>query len=53
MKLVAMVQEPRGIRRFLEGLGAPHEVPPRAPARAPPYYRSAVIRRIAGALVAA
>ncbi len=53
MKLVAMVQEPRGIRRFLEGLGEPHDVPPRAPARAPPYYRSAVIRRIAGAIVAA
>jgi hypothetical protein len=46
LKLVALVQEKEGVARFLRRLGEPSDVPPRAPARAPPYYRSAVIRRL-------
>jgi Putative transposase/Transposase zinc-binding domain len=47
LKLVALVQEMEGVARFLRRLGEPSETPRRAPARAPPYYRSAVIRRLA------
>ena len=53
MKLVSLVQEPDNIVRFLRGLGLPHEPPPRAPARAPPYYGSPVIRRLTAGHIAA
>jgi hypothetical protein len=53
MKLVSLVQEPDNIARFLRGLGLPHEPPPRAPARAPPYYGSPVIRRLTAGHIAA
>jgi len=46
MKLVALVQDPKSIARFLRHLREPNEPPVRAPARAPPYYKTAVIRRL-------
>ena len=46
MKLVALVQDPKSIARFLRHIGEPREPPARAPARAPPYYKTAVIRRL-------
>ena len=49
MRLLAMVTEPRAIARFLRALGEPTDVPPRAPARGPPYWKSQVLRRSAGA----
>jgi hypothetical protein len=48
LRLVAMVTEPRSIRRFLRGLGEPTEPPLREPARGPPYWKSRVLRRQAG-----
>jgi hypothetical protein len=53
MKLVALVQEKKDAERFLRGLGEPTDVAPRAPARAPPFYRSAVIRRLTSGDIAA
>ena len=53
MKLVALVQEKKNIERFLRRLGEPVEVPERASARAPPYYRSAIIRRLTSGDIAA
>ena len=46
MKLVTLVQDPKSLARFLRHLGEPNEPPVRAPARAPPYYKTAVIRRL-------
>jgi hypothetical protein len=45
MKLLALVRDPEGITRFLTALGVPTTVPPLAPARAPPYWQSRVLRR--------
>ncbi len=54
MKLVAILQEKNNVERFLRRLGEPFDVPERASARAPPYYRSAIIRRLtSGDIVAA
>jgi hypothetical protein len=53
MKLVALVQEKKSVERFLRRLGEPTDVPERASARAPPYYRSAVIRRLTSGDIAA
>jgi len=44
MKLMAMVQQPKSIRRFLDALGEPTHVPEPSPARAPPYFRSKALR---------
>ena len=46
MKLVALVQDPKSVARLLRHIGEPREPPARAPARAPPYYKTAVIRRL-------
>ena len=46
VRLVALVQDKEGVARFLRRLGEPTEPPHRAPARAPPYHRSAVVRRL-------
>ena len=46
MKLVTLVQDPKSVARLLRHLGEPREPPARAPARAPPYYKTAVIRRL-------
>ena len=48
LKLVAMVTEPKSIARFLKKLAEPTEPPPRLPARGPPYWRSRILRRMAG-----
>jgi len=45
MKLLALVRDPRGIARYLAHLGESTEVPPLAPARAPPYWQSTILRR--------
>ena len=47
MKLLAMVTEPKSIRRMLRHLGEPTEPPVREPARGPPYWKSRVLRRSA------
>jgi Putative transposase len=44
-KVIALVRDPDGIARFLRHLGEPTEPPPLAPARAPPYFQSRVLRR--------
>ncbi|MEO6602044.1 MAG: hypothetical protein ABIQ16_19345, partial [Polyangiaceae bacterium] len=38
MRLLALVTEPSSVARFLRHQGEPTEVPPRAAARAPPYF---------------
>jgi hypothetical protein len=48
LKLVAIVTDPKSVHRFLEKLGEPTDPPPRLPARGPPYWRSRVLRRMAG-----
>ena len=45
MRLLALITEPPNVARFLRHLGEPTEPPPRAPARAPPFTRSRVLRR--------
>jgi hypothetical protein len=47
MKLLAMVTEPKSIRRLLRHLGEPTEPPAREPARGPPFWKSRVLRRAA------
>ena len=37
MRLIALIDQPEVIRRILRHLGQPLEVPPPAPARAPPF----------------
>jgi len=41
----ALVTKPASVRRLLRHLGEPTAAPPLAPARDPPFYRSAVLRR--------
>ncbi len=53
MKLVALVQEKNSVERFLRRLGELFDVPERASARAPPYYRSAIVRRLTSGDIAA
>ncbi len=48
MRLVAMVLEDKSIARFLRTLGEPTSLPPRAPARGPPFWQSRVLRRVSG-----
>ena len=45
MKLRALVTEPANIRRYLRHLDEATALPPRSPARDPPYFQSAVVRR--------
>jgi hypothetical protein len=45
MKLLALVTEPAGVRRYLAGIGELTDVPARSPNRGPPYWRSIVMRR--------
>jgi len=44
MRLLAMVTEPKSITRYLLALGELTD----APTRAPPYWKSRVLRRAAG-----
>jgi len=45
MRLLAMVEDPANIARFLAAVGEATEVPPRSPGRGPPYWKSRVLRR--------
>jgi hypothetical protein len=45
MRLVALVTDPKQVRRFLLGIGEPTEPPARLPARGPPFWQSRVLRR--------
>lgn len=45
LRLVALVQDPAGIARYLRHLGEPTEPPPLGPARGPPYFTTSVRRR--------
>ncbi len=45
MKLRAVLTEPGNVSRYLRHLDEATELPPRAPARDPPYFRSQVVRR--------
>jgi Putative transposase len=45
MRLLAMVEDPANVARFLATVGEATEVPPRSPGRGPPYGKSRVLRR--------
>ncbi len=45
MRLLAMVEDPANVARFLAAVGEATEVPPRSPGRGPPYWKSRVLRR--------
>jgi hypothetical protein len=45
MRLLAMVTEPRSIRRYLAKIGEPTDPPARSPSRGPPFSKSVVLRR--------
>jgi hypothetical protein len=45
MKLRAVITEPANVSRYLRHLDVATELPPRAPARDPPYFQSQVVRR--------
>jgi hypothetical protein len=49
MKLIALVTEPKSIVRYLTKLSEPIDVPTRSTSRGPPYWKSTVLRRRAGA----
>jgi hypothetical protein len=53
MKLLAVVTEAKRVRRYLEKVGERTDVPEPSPARGPPYWKSAVLRRKAGDVAAA
>ena len=45
MRLLAVVRNPLSIARYLAAVGELTEVPGRSPPRAPPYWKSQVLRR--------
>ena len=45
MRLLALVEDPANIARYLAAVGEATEVPRRSPGRGPPYWRSQVLRR--------
>ncbi len=49
MKLLSLVTDVAEAGRFARKLGDPPALPPRAPARGPPYWQSRALRRLAGA----
>jgi hypothetical protein len=53
LRLVALMTEPKEIRRYLRALGQPTESPTRSPARGPPYWSSRALRRRSGDVDAA
>ena len=53
LRLVALMTEPKEIRRYLRGLAEPTEAPARSPARGPPFWASRALRRRAGDVDAA
>ena len=53
LRLMAMTTEPKELARYLRALGEPTEAPARTPARGPPFWKSRVLRRLAGEVDAA
>lgn len=53
LRLVALMTEPKEIRRYLRALGESPDGPERSAARGPPYWRSRALRRRAGDVDAA
>jgi hypothetical protein len=45
MRLLAMVEDPANVARFLAAVGEATEAPRRSPGRGPPYWKSRVLRR--------
>jgi len=45
MRLLAMVTDPKSIRRYLAKVGEPTEPPARSPSRGPPFWKSVVLRQ--------
>ena len=45
MRLLAMVEDPANVARYLAAVGEAAEVHPRSPGRGPPYWKSRVLRR--------
>ena len=45
MRLLAVVRNPLSVARYLAAVGELTEVPGRSPPRAPPYWKSQVLRR--------
>jgi hypothetical protein len=45
MRLIAVVKNPAGIVRYLSAAGELTDVTGRSPPRAPPYWKSLVLRR--------
>ncbi len=45
MRLLAMVTDPKSIRRYLAKVGEPTEPPARSPSRSPPFWKSVVLRQ--------
>jgi hypothetical protein len=45
MKLLALITDPDSIAAYLACLGEPTQPPPLSPARAPPYWKTTVLRR--------
>ena len=48
LTLLAVITDVDEARRFARKLGDPSELPPRTPARGPPYWQSRALRRLAG-----
>jgi hypothetical protein len=53
LRLVALVTEPKEIRRYLHAIREPTDAPQRSPARGPPFWASRALRRRAGDVDAA
>ena len=47
MRLVAILEDPARIARYLASTSEPTELPERSPSRGPPYWKSRVLRRMA------
>ena len=45
MRLMAVLNNPASIARYLAGLGEPTELPARSPDRGPPHWKSTLLRR--------
>ncbi len=45
MRLIALIEDPASIARYLAGTGELTELPPRSRGRGPPYWKSRVLRR--------
>jgi hypothetical protein len=48
LTLLAVITDVEEAGRFARKLGDPSELPPRTPARGPPFWQSRALRRLAG-----